>query len=356
MSKQKRTISGWVKDLFFANLTAKIMALIMALGLWSYAYVNSLDDTEWEVPVVIEPGKGWAVSDAQSKVRLVISYPKRQEDEIDRVYDAGGISVLLHANPDEDGPDEQILSIPLTATDILVVEGESLAPKTLKFSVKKFKPVDVDVKLVREITKNLAVKPLVSDPPAKYQLAADLRAFPASVEVRGPKDALSNATFIETEEVPISSLRPMKGIPFDKDYSASIAQYVTLDGTRYPVKCNADVMVRIVLTPIPKKAVFKDLPIQMLVAPDYPYEARLIESKFADVTIIGPKAVVESITKENIRIYVDVSVTENLKPDDLPWPQSVRVQIVGVPHFRELTSVKPSLEKCDVMITLPDVK
>jgi len=338
-----KAASSRVKDFFFGNLTAKAMALIMAVALWFYAYSASRDEKTWAVPVEIGITEGWTLGGDEPTVTLTVTYPNALREEFKAARATGRIRLAATLTPEEQGPDEQSLEIDLEAANLR-------APFPLKVALRRVIPSRIEVRVVREETRTLAVEVRISDPPAGFMLASAHRAIPDKVAVRGPRDVLSRASTIETEIVDISALTPLRGLTVNEKLPARIAQYVTIGDKQHAVACDEDVQVQVALIPVPGQKTFTQIPIRLLTPPDYPYVVEIREGERAtDVEVSGPEDVVDKLKPENIVLYVDV---RNLAPNTdttLPYTQPVYVNVVETPRGSELTC-RPLLKNCSLTI------
>ena len=81
---------------------------------------------------------------------------------------------------------------------------------------------------------------------------------------------------------------------------------------------------------------FTEVPIELLVPPNYSYVATLLRERTTDVQVTGPKSIVDALKKENIVLYVDVR-DPKLVPQDTPYTQPVHAQIVDE-HQRRIAN------------------
>jgi len=342
-----KAASSRAKNFFFGNLTAKAMALIMALALWSYAYRESRQEEKWAVPVEIRMSEGWALSGDERQVTMTLTYPKALREEFKEARARGRIRMATTVTPEEEGPDEQTLEIELGQANLI-------APAGLKVAVRHLSPTPFPVRVVREETRMLPVEVLVSDPPSGFELVSK-RPSPDKVAVRGPRDVLSRATAIQTEIVDIGNLTPLRGLTAGQNLQARIAQYVIIDGERHNVVCDKEIEVQIALAAVPRRKTFTGIPIQLLATPRYPYVVEIREGERAtDVDVSGPDEVVDKLEPANIVLYVDV---RDLKPNAdtaLPYTQPI-LTVVETPRAGELTC-RPALKNCSLTISEPETE
>jgi len=346
MPARARTSAHPIREFFFGNLTTKAMALFMALILWLYAWSISRENGVLAVPLDVETGPGWSwtlVGRNQASVDVELTFPRRLRQNVYAAQTEGRIRIVLKPPLSGSGPDRREVVIPLDEAYLRMADS-------LRASVKRFHPAELTIRLMREDTVELPVVPRLSDPPPGYQVKAQAMSMPPRVRVRGPKDALSRATGIETELLDISAVAPFIGSEWEDALEARLAQKVTVNGETFPVKCAATVRVRVSLIPIPKKRTFEKVPINLLRSYPYPYVAEPKEDDRAtDVKVSGPASVVDTLKKEKIILYVDV---RNLEPKELPWPLPIQAHISDTPGANDLT-VKLEKGYCNVKISEP---
>ena len=145
-----KAASSRVKEFFLGNLTAKAMALIMAMALWFYAHSASRLEETWTLPVEIGMAEGWALSGEEPKPAATVAYPKTRAEEFKAARAAGRIRLAATLTPDDEGSDEQALDIELGSSNLR-------APPALKVTLRRIMPSQVTVRVVREETKMLSV-------------------------------------------------------------------------------------------------------------------------------------------------------------------------------------------------------
>ena len=333
----------FIKKHLFGNMTAKVMALAMAVAVWLYAQSFShVHPAEFEVPVVVSLPRGWSLaSRTETTVNVTLTYLRRFDRAVSQAYDAQKIMIRCEAPPVEGGADEQTIGVPLKPSDLA-------APKEFAIRVVKFSPEELPVTVTREASKSLLVRPEFSAPPPGYQLT-DWRTAPRMVMVRGRKAVLANVTEIRTEEIDITSPPPVKKTEWVDEQTVPVAQYVVVDDARHAVKCDAQVKCRIILTRVAKSRSFKDQTINLLAPPDYKHLAELARERKTTVTVSGPADVVEALKPENIVLYVDVGRLEP-PPEELAYTQPIQAHIVNTPGARDL-AIKLGTETCAVKVS-----
>ena len=333
----------FIKKYLFGNVTAKVMALAMALAVWFYAHsFSQVRPAKFDIPVKVSLTEGWSLaSQAEMSVNVTMSYLRRFERDVSRAREARQIFIRCGVAPVEGGDDEQTVSVALKPSDLEA--REEFGIRVLGFDTE-----ELPIRVTREVTVSLYVRVKTSAPPPGYKLKfGEVRPEPRRVSVRGREDILKRVTEIETAELDVTSPRPMGAVvEWNNQKSVPIAQHVTVDGIEHPVKCDEKVLCRYVLEQVPKSRQFPDILINLLAPPDYPYVAELRVLK-TEVTVSGPADVVEGLAAENIVLYVDVG---KLQPNEVPFPQAIHANIVKTPGARGLV-IKLGTETCGVKVS-----
>ncbi len=322
MQGKTSAISDLFHKVFLENITAKLMALAMAVALWLYAYHFSIArDRAYRLPLTAVPPTGWAVDVVRPKmVDVTLDFPQRFERDLQQAYDNNELRIIMNVSPEEGGPDRQTRAIALKLSPHLAT------PRSFGIRKAQFEPPVAQVELVRQDVKELAVELDYSPPPDGWQVSGEPTVNPARVEVKGRKDILEEVNAIETERVDISRTLPVTVADWPYEFSVGTKDYVTLNGTEYPVECNEEVTVSIKLERVPEKRTFTGVPVRLLaLSPDYPYEIEMVGEARRDVEVSGPRNVVEKLTPGNIVLYVQPG---NREPNEVPYTLPIETDFV----------------------------
>ena len=348
-AQKTRKRSHPIRDIFFGNIMAKIMALVAALALWYYAYSASMYKEQLILPVTVETGEGWRWSilgKTDKTIKVTLSYPQRIRERVGRERDR--LRIVLRESPDPSGGDEQQRSIKLS-------RDHFVAPDDFQMVVEEFLPQEITLKLLREETKRLSVEVQLSDPPPGY-VRDDTATYarPSAVEVRGPKSVLADATIIRTELIDPAEVIPFEGTEVADQLNAWALEPYILDaeGNRHDVVCDETVTVALRFTQKPEKIDIPDVPIHLMTPPDYQHIAAFAPQSIrkTTVSILGPPDVVARLTADNIQLYVDVSALEPKEDADTPYPQKIYWNIVELPGAKDL-NISLAERTCSVLVT-----
>jgi hypothetical protein len=350
----KKTIRARIVEFFAGNLSAKLMALAMAVALWFYAFhfsqVVLTSSNPMRVPVNILGPNGWSVAQANSrrtdKIDIIASYPRRNEAQIEQALRDGQIAIEMVVEADEDGRDEQEKTVALTESNLRTPKGLGIRPLG-------FDPPELTLRLIRETTMNVRVIPVISEPPPGYE--ARVFSFVSTVKVRGRKDIVNTLqqTGLRTETIDIRSNPPSEK---DKDWTipsamARIPSEVEINGETHRIwPTEESIPVRIDLTRISKAKTFTDIPIHLLVPPGFPYKATLHGEQTADVTVQGPPDIVDAVTADTITLYAVLD--KESSPSEIPQRQPLKAHVEDLPGASELF-VRPVTSDVNVKISEP---
>jgi hypothetical protein len=336
--------------IFVRHAAAKIISLGMATVIWLYLYNISYTDTPTQLPARIRTADGWSVvSDNSAEIGVTLSYPRRFESRVREALAASQISVDCNVQPMDNALDEQTIHVRMPSGDAKLSAPRDLPSEV--FRMTAFEPSDLPIKIIKETSQYVEVIPKIALPPG-YKLQYSYR-VPTTVMIRGRKTVVNKlaATGVETEEIRIPP-PPMNANEWDTQVPARIPPEVTIEGVKYPIKCNEQVQCRIYVTRNPAEKKISKIPILLLEPQDYPYSVTLRENSM-DVLVSGPQSLVDAVKSENIMLCVDVRDPHTLAllmPQETPYTQPILAQVVQFPGAGELT-VKPETPTCAVKIS-----
>ena len=341
-----RRIGQTLRRYLLENLTAKLMALALAVAIWLYAYNSSrVAPYEVSIPVSVQTSEGWTVEGPLNKTMSVtLSYPRRFLGAFDEALRSRRIRISPRVEPDDSGEDMQTKTIVLGPAHLV-------SPQAFSIDVVRFEKDTLQVKLIKEAQIAIPVDVVHTPPPDGYEIVGQIWRSPTRVRVRGRKDIVSKAQGIKTEEIDISQSPPVPNVNWSVTRTVPVVLYVALgdDEQQHSVSCDDKVQVRIELQPIPQRKTFKDIPIRKVLSDDYSYKAEIHpDDRKSDVRVIGPATVVSALEPKDIILFVQVSNLEP-SPTGLPWRQAIQYKIAGPGgHF---LNVEPAKKDCRVTVT-----
>jgi len=336
-------IGARLKAVFTENLTAKLMALAMALAVWFYAYNFSVvRGKTYSAPLKLLPPPGWAVvGGGTGAIDVTLDFSQRFEREVEQAYRSGQIRVECHLRPAEDGPDRQRITVSFKWPRHLVT------PRDYGIRKVEFSPPSLQVEVVKETVVELPVRLRHTAPPEDFQLAGEPSVTPGRVRVRGRKDVLAEATDISTETVDISrALRPeLPG--WEYEGTIALQQKVVVGGEEYAVRSADKVHYVIKLERRPAEKRFERVPVHMIVPANYPYGVEFVEEPIRGVVVRGAASVISKLNQENLVLYV--LITPAHEPRELAQPMPIYADFVDIGGESTLT-VELSKSTIDVRV------
>lgn len=341
----KKTFKTRIAESFKGNLSAKLMALLMAIALWFYAFdfsqVVLTSSNPMRVPVkIVRPG--WSVDQKTDRVNVTASFPRKNEEQIKQLLRDGQIMIEVSAEPENTGPDEQEKTVVLNETNLR-------APKDLEIRPLAFDPPELTFRFIRETTVNVRVIPVITEPPPGYD--ANVFSFVSSVRVRGRKDIVTELQQrgLRTEPIDISSPPPENAPVWNPSAIALLPSEVEVAGEKHRIWTDESIPVRIDLTRKSTSRKIAGIPIQLLIPPAFPYIASLHGEQFVDVTVQGPPELVDILTPENITVYMEVA---GLTVSELPQHQEFVAHVKGIQRADQI-SVRTDVPEGKVRISQP---
>lgn len=309
-----------LKRIFTHNLTTKIMALFMAVALWTYAYFFSLQQEESSIPVVITAPQGWEVIHQNPRmVTVILEYPKYSTQEVRAQLAKSEIVAEYKVSSEPLSPIQPFADIPIT-------RGSFHLPPGTGAVIRSWKQEKVSFTLAKQETRELPVKLDMSELPPGYALAEEPWYNPRTVPVRGPAEALAKAGAVYTDEIKV--VPPPRNAPAPRAV-IGIRPYVVVDrdgrNQQFDIVCNEKIEYIIYLTPVSRERVFDKVKIMIVEPPGYRHEVKLKQTEMR-VTVRGPDKEVEALRPEDILLFVNVG---NLEPGPTPYPQAVNYEIRG---------------------------
>ncbi len=316
-----------LKRVFVHNLTTKLMALLMAGALWTYAYFFSLQQSEYDVPLRINAPAGWAIIDQNpAKLRVRIEYPKYSAEEIRTAVDRNEIVAEYAVGAAPVNPMQPF-------ADISIAHGNIRLPTGAGALVKAVDPDKISFTLAKEESRALPVKLQFSEPPAGYAFAKEPWYNPRTVLVRGPAEALSRADYVNTDEIKVD--KPPAGVS-EQSASTGIRPYVEVDmdgkRARFTIACSEQIKYILYLSEVSRVQKFDKVKILLVEPPGYPHQVKLKQTEMS-VTVRGPKKEVDDLKPQDILLLVNVG---ELEPGPTPYPQPVTCEIQGVSNPSQL--------------------
>ena len=290
-----------------SHLGTGLMALILAVILWGFAYIRNAENIRVMCRVTLVPPAGYQVSPQTEDIELVVDGPRRLVE-------------VFRANPPSisktvDRADiEQTRSVFITAEDVP-------ADKRLRLDNLPYRIYPVA--LSETGTMMLPVRFKTSGtPPAGYVFSPE-RSYvvPTIVNVTGPKELLlEKDAAVYTSVVEFAANWPASQgapIPWPARIRPEInGRSVTVDP--------ADVTVYVAFEQQTGSRTFADVLVSLKVSPGYAYKASLNRT-LAKITVEGPQQKIGTLLQSDIIVYVDVKDSDT--PRELSYVRNVTVLV-----------------------------
>lgn len=311
---------------FAKHLGTKLMALVLAVFLWGFAYLENLKEESITYRLSISAPAGLKIDKPTRPIDVVVRGPRKIVEPLSGELEVYIKKEITEADIESFGDADTIhLPIRLTAQDFN-------ANPALTFPNL---PRPVQVTLRRIDTRMLPVRLRVTGEPKPGYVYSreDSYPWPRSVSVTGPKSMLDKAQQIETEEIDISGL--------SASFKASeIRLENRIDGELVRI---GDDRVDVYITieqQLEEKSV--EVRIEPMAPLDYPY-AHSPDRTTVTVTLRGPGEVISGLRAEDVLVFYRVDDT--MDPDDVPYPVDLAAWVPAHPDVtatleQDLVNVK----------------
>ncbi|MGR3219356.1 MAG: CdaR family protein [Candidatus Anammoxibacter sp.] len=306
-----------IKAAIFGNLRVKLMALAMAIALWFFAINRYTEEITEVIDVeILMPPEFTILSQSTNSVIVSLKGPLELIDQVSNLISDQKIKVRCQIPLNIDG-----LNDPIKKT-ITISRNNLNIPDDIK--IESIYPDRVDVEFSRLEKRYLHVNlQKKGHPAAGYTIENEL-IYPGELEVVGPSSLLKLASHINTKPIDITGITTEKNKTFP--WTIDIEQNIEIkrDGKTLlvPVKCDEQVRVWFSISELQEAKTLENVKIAILRPADYPYQVTL-QDENVNLTVKGPKLMVNKLTKEDVSVYVDVSL---LKPPG-PYKQRVHVSL-----------------------------
>ena len=276
---------NFFKEFFRENILQKAFALGMALVIWAMAPTPQKEGfTEMQFFVAISyinlPKNMEFIESPPQSVSLFVSIPNSEVGELNPAQFQVQVD-LSNAEPGDN--------------NITIRRNEILAPKTAV--INKINPETLDLVLEEGIEKLVDIKPVFQGQLGEGYVVEKVELNPAQVLVRGPKSQLEAMVQIETKAINIEGLTGQ----VDMLIKPIFPQGITL------VEPKPDLFAaRIRIGSQPVVMNFENLPIGVV---NQVYVTRFNPKSF-NITVRGPKRLVEALKKDDIQAFINLQPYE----------------------------------------------
>jgi len=287
----------------FGNFRLKFWALVIALGIWFYAASRMTEEVTVRMALDVKPPSGYVLI--------------HQDPKAARVSVAGPRSLLARVRSDLTQGFVR-LSYAMAAQDLfggqatLDITPDWLRPSLpegdfVQLRFRNITPSEVKVaaSAVRERVLPVKVRAIIETAPG-YRLVEPPSSSPAQVTVRGPAAALDAMDSVPTAELALYDLqadvhRPV-GLQGEREVTLATGQTVSVPLELRPQGVIANVYVS---GEEDRQETFDNVRVQLLVPPDFPYQAELAEGdRTVSVRVAASPGQLRRLRRESVQAYV----------------------------------------------------
>ncbi len=294
--------------LIFGNFRTKLLALVIALGVWFYANARVAKRVSLEATVIVSPPPGHEILyQSHGSAHLRLAGPDYVISRIEKRARRNSLHMLRKLSEDDLREGRAALSIGKDWLDVDLPEREMV-----QVSLESVEPGMVSVFVSPTVEKVLPVEVRLSGSlPEGFSLKDSPTARPPEVRVSGPAVALEALDSLPTKEVALWDLRAARHLE-ERQLQGSVE--TKLPGGRtvsVPLRLERS-QVTVVLEVIEearKQKTFAGVPLGVRVPPtDFPYQWELEgDVRFVDITIEAPPSKIEGLEAGSLRPYLDLA-------------------------------------------------
>ncbi len=275
-----------MRRFFTSNLGFKVVSLLSAVVVWFFVNAELSDERSLRIAVKVIPPEGRIVSPDEVFVTLAVQGPRGRLGKL-----SAGQIVSEYEMPVSQ-PDGVYVAR-FTRDNFRLPAGEGL-------KVARVEPEEIDVLITQKFSKQFRARVVYEGEPARGMEVVGYEAFPASVTVTGPKDALDAAEFIETDPVDIS------GASGTVSVVVGLEDYVIGPAGMSRVYCEEKVSAKVLIRPKPAERMIENVPVMVLSQPAGTGAVKVLPTSVA-VRVRGPGEVVAPLTAADILVFVDIA-------------------------------------------------
>lgn len=325
-----------LKKLFLSNLRAKFMALIMAFSLWLYAINRHTGEIIEDIPLTINAPAGLTILDTSSSVVTVsLSGPQNIIDRTSKMIKSNKVVARYDFS--------EINNIHEDKFTRTIRLNRRIFNFPQEIRINAIVPNRIDVTLGRLESKFIKVQIQKKGVPvAGYQITSDFF-YPQEVLVTGPANILKAAETINTLPIDISGITSDQNRTFPWTIELEKKVFVIKDDKyiSVPIRCDDDVDVWFHISDQIDSKIIKNIKVNVMHPVNYGYEVKLKDEN-VDLSLKGPKLILDRLKPEDIVAYIDVS---SLKP---PGPYKLLVNCT-IPDKVEIDGKPPEVHVDIVM-------
>ncbi|MBI4834871.1 MAG: hypothetical protein HY811_08660 [Planctomycetes bacterium] len=295
MKEQLPKLIKWIANLFTDNFGTKMMALLLAIGIWVYVnrlYTEPPKPVMAQLKLIVPSGMVGYAEDADdgkpvSSIEITLEGPRGILSEI-----TDDITCRHRVAPTMDDNIPQVEDI--KESDFNLPSG---------VMVKKMKPAKIRVWLMKEMEKYIIIDTdnCWSGKPSSGYRVSEVWAEPAEIMVRGPKSVLETKSSIGCIPVDVSGA------------TASFEREGRIQPTieNKPVVASQNFKLVITIAEELKETVLKT-DINIVLPQDFAYKVK-VKPKQAEVRLKGPPESIRLLKPTHFNVFVNINtIYENI--------------------------------------------
>lgn len=297
-----------LRGVFLRNVHLKAVALLLTLALYLWVGEDRETRIEATAPLQISVPENQVLLQPkidQVKVELRGRWAALEQFETDELK-----PVVVDVTRRDDGE-----LVPITPESVRLPPG---------LEVVSIEPSFIRVDLATRIEKTVDIEPRIVGRTRKAYTVGDVAVRPARIDASGPEDVMEDLTSIPTEPVDVTGR------------IRSFQKQVKLRPTSPLVEYDPDVSVTVEV-PIEAEKIrrtFRDLGIS---AVNTTMEVDLRPSETVDLTVRGPRSIVENLDRATLQAVVDL---EDAAADEAGTFER-KIQIRNLPGELEIVRLQP---------------
>ncbi|MGD9763166.1 MAG: YbbR-like domain-containing protein [Candidatus Binatia bacterium] len=270
------------RALLLHNASAKLVALISAIGLWFFVNAGERDaEMAVQVPVELHnrPPSVMLVSPRVDFIDLVVSGPRTALNRIDTEH----LAVVLDLQGVRPGP------------TVFRIAGDML-PLPRGVTVVRMTPAEVTLSFATVLRRRVPVYVALNGRPPRGLRIAETRAAPESVEVVGPAAEVDKIRVAETEAIDLDGAEP-----------GLLERDVPLEAPSEYVSFSAGLVHAQVRIAEPERTrTFANLPIEVRNGS----ERASVQPGRVRLTVRGPRSTIDALELRDGAVYIDAAGRE----------------------------------------------
>ncbi len=304
------TIDRYVRRFFLRNLHLKVIAALLTLALYLWVSVDREVERTRQAPVRIDVPSGMVITNEPPN-RVSVSVRGKWSD-LTRLESPQLDPIRVQIDP----------SLGQRGRISLSPDMVDLPPGLRAVHIE---PNYIPFRLEQRHQKTVRVRPQIAGEPADGYEVGDVRIQPSSLEISGPEQALGDLNTVPTEPVDVTGRRESFTHQTRPRLETSLVDYSLDEPLKVEVEIEAQQVQR-TISGLDVEPVGIDTSVSTQVEPSQ-----------VDITIRGPKSLLDALSKDEILASLDLSSEDT----DRPRVVEREVEIRNLPNGVEMIEKQP---------------